>query len=571
MTSAKPVVAICTPVGDKLDMRYVTSLLALDRSQVAARHLHLKGFRVDVARNMITKDVINGHPDVTHLLWIDDDMVFQPDALNRLLALDLPFVGGLCFDRHSLKPVIARLFDKSWGYEPNTIGWLWDYPKNRVIKVDRTGGAFLLIKREVFERVRDVECSRFLCAPQGKSPEEFEAQLKTAKAAYGEWWAPMPDECHAEDLSFCNRAQAAGFEIHVDTGLEIGHVGEAVIGSDYSARQRVMEYHRWQPPLDQLIDALAVSPTEVARERGFTPSLGPCPIKFTHPIASVIIPTFDQEPQFLLAAVKSALAQTVPCEVIVVDDGSRVPVVDSEGGRHELRDDACYYQPDVDPGSNYSLDPAHRMPPGVRVYAQVDHAGVSLNRGVSAALNLGIRRMTTNWFSWLSSDDMFEPEKTEIQLTALIQTHLECSYTAYDIRADRHRGVKHHLFRAWTTMEEQQQTLVRSCAINGSTVLVHVNVLRRVGEFDPSLRYGQDWDMWCRIGHKHLWHGIPTKLVVRREFDNLTMQLAKSGPGDEAVQQRNAEDLKIRSTYAKLYDLKCTCAACAAGKDVNHG
>ena len=41
------------------------------------------------------------------------------------------------------------------------------------------------------------------------------------------------------------------------------------------------------------------------------------------------------------------------------------------------------------------------------------------NGGVSTALNLGIEKMTGDFFSWLSHDDLYYPNKIERQLDFL--------------------------------------------------------------------------------------------------------------------------------------------------------
>lgn len=99
------------------------------------------------------------------------------------------------------------------------------------------------------------------------------------------------------------------------------------------------------------------------------------------PVASIVIPTY-QHAQWLPDAIESALAQTVPCDVIVVDDGST-------DATHEVLD-------------RY----ANR---GVRVF-QIPH------QGPSAARNLGINRASGEFVMFLDADDVIAPEKVARQL-----------------------------------------------------------------------------------------------------------------------------------------------------------
>lgn len=90
-----------------------------------------------------------------------------------------------------------------------------------------------------------------------------------------------------------------------------------------------------------------------------------------------IIPTYNQE-QFLEEAIESALAQTVPCEVIVVNDGS----TDT---------------------TKFILD---EYSDRVKVINQS-------NRGLPSARNTGIMNATGDYILPLDSDDILEPNCVE--------------------------------------------------------------------------------------------------------------------------------------------------------------
>lgn len=101
-------------------------------------------------------------------------------------------------------------------------------------------------------------------------------------------------------------------------------------------------------------------------------------------LTSIVIPT-HQHGHVLADAIKSALAQTVPVEVIVLDDGST--------------DDTAVVL------SRYSD----------RVHAAIR----SQNRGVASARNFGIEAATGDYLMFLDADDTIEPEKVERQIDAL--------------------------------------------------------------------------------------------------------------------------------------------------------
>ncbi|TAK97579.1 MAG: glycosyltransferase [Rhodospirillaceae bacterium] len=469
-----------------LSLRAHQSYVSLDISGVTWHYITVDSRQVDEARNELTKIALQ-IPEVTHLFWVDDDMVYPPHALKRLLAHDKPIVGGLCHDRrHPYKPVIARYFDRSWGCDEGAYGWLFDYPDNELIEVDATGGAFLLVKREVFEGIR----SRF-----GDS--------------WAAWWTPIPEKHgHAEDLAFCWQAQRAGYSIHVDTGLDIGHVGEVVVDKEFARRNRAFEYGRWYPPASTLANA--------ARQRGVrgTTDLDSASEK---PVASIVITAYNPNPEYLNAAINSALAQTVPCEVIVVDDGSDTRV---------------------------------EVPPGVNL---VTHP---TNQGISAALNTGVASMTTEWYCWLPCDDLFEPCKVEFQLSYLLHVNGLAGYHGYNLKLDNRNQLGHVPTWIFRDREEQNRALAQGCVINGSTVMVARSVLEKVARspgvyFDPALRYAQDWDLWRRVGFETLWRGMPDKLATRREFDNLTEKLKRSKDPRKIEEDQIVAAMKVPAVLNK--------------------
>lgn len=506
-------VAICTPVRDRPTIHYWRSMDHLIRPWPggplpgATHQLDTHGLPVDVARNTLTAGALNGHPNLTHILWIDDDMRFPPDALQRLLAHDKDIVGGLCHNRRgpSYHPIAARLYGTAMALGDDTYGFVYDLPQTGLVEVDATGAAFLLVKVEVFRAVS--------------------AALENKGQNAATWWAPAGTA--SEDFSFCRRAKQAGYKVFIDCGLDIGHVAEVVVNREVAGRLRTVEWAKWNPLTEQPNEALVGKP-----------------------VASIIIPTYNQNPKYLKAAVLSALNQTVPVEVIVVDDGT-----------------TDYALRTVEEAANGVGGPGDKKAPGE--YSVTLPAGAKLlrhdtNKGISAALNTGIAAMSTDWFCWLSSDDMFDATKVERQLNATLAAGAKASFHDYSvIGAQAGYFARYVEGPTWRTLEEQTRQLREVCCINGSTVMVHRDVFQSwaqepgrlgpdsvgVGFFDTTLRYAQDWEMWLRIGQHHLWHRIPEQLGTRREGENLTAALAKMDANDERRKRRDREDEIVRERY----------------------
>ena len=129
-------------------------------------------------------------------MFIDTDMVFDDDALLRLLAFDRDIISGLCVvSGPPFNPVAKRL------NEEGTYAVVDGLADGRFYSdLDGVGAAFLLVKTDVF---RKVEAPWFAMPPYGK-------------------------EVLGEDFYFCQKAKEAGFEICCDASLIIGHIGTYV-------------------------------------------------------------------------------------------------------------------------------------------------------------------------------------------------------------------------------------------------------------------------------------------------------------------------------------------------------
>ena len=223
-------------------------------------------------------------------------------------------------------------------------------------------------------------------------------------------------------------------------------------------------------------------------------------------VASVVIPTYNQRPEYLEDAIECARQQTVPVEVIVVDDGST---------------DA------------------------IAAYGDVRVIRHTRNMGIAHALNTGIAAMTTPWFCWVSSDDTIDHDKVRNQMARTVASESLCSFHKYSILRDGRISGESYV-PMWGSLDMQRVMLSQVCNINGSTTMIHRSVFEAVGTFDTSLQYGQDWEFWNRVATRYLWHPIPVCLGMRREGGNLTERI-EADPGMKRA--RDAENALIRERY----------------------
>lgn len=128
------------------------------------------------------------------LLFLDSDMTFPPDTIERLLSHNKPIVSGLCFKRQwPPRPTIYRSLDADMNSVANLTEW------DPLQKIDAAGCACLLIRREVLEAVP---------AP----------------------WFALDEWPAAEDVGFFVKVRKAGIEAYADTTVSCGHVGPYEFG-----------------------------------------------------------------------------------------------------------------------------------------------------------------------------------------------------------------------------------------------------------------------------------------------------------------------------------------------------
>jgi glycosyltransferase involved in cell wall biosynthesis/Flp pilus assembly protein TadD len=200
---------------------------------------------------------------------------------------------------------------------------------------------------------------------------------------------------------------------------------------------------------------------------------------------SLIIPTYNRA-EFLEEALESALKQTYKnIEIIVVDDGS----------------------------TDNTPEILEKYKDKVKIVRQE-------NWGVSRALNYGILASTGEYISWLSSDDVYTPEKIEKTIEELHKDpKLGMVYSDYYYIDDNSKMVQRANIQP-PDSDKLEEVLFQRNPINGNSVLFRREVLKKTGYFDEGLggRSGHTADgaMWHKIAHFYKVKFIPEPLVYYR-------------------------------------------------------
>ena len=225
---------------------------------------HFGGALVDKARNDACRRMLSD-PNCGYVLFVDGDMTFRPEALSLLVqaaytprAKWADVLGGYCVLRGGAVPTI----------DTGTGTWESHFPGGGVKEVIRTGGAFLLVKRHVCEKVRQpwfsirhpmrwldglAEIDNFArtkfdgANPFRDLPGRPWETLTEIASADEQSSKPVVQYEVGEDSGFCDRVRAAGLRIAVDTDVEMGHIDSQVLnGATHKERMDKREREQRQ-------------------------------------------------------------------------------------------------------------------------------------------------------------------------------------------------------------------------------------------------------------------------------------------------------------------------------------
>lgn len=159
---------------------------------------------LDAKRNSCVTKFLE-ETDCTHLLFWDADTIADSMSLSKLLEADKPVIGAVIYKK-------GGEFEPCFGY--------WDearkayttpipFKYNEILQVDIVGTGFLLIKREVLEKL---SYPYFQCSAKGQS---------------------------GEDVYFSLKCKEAGIPVYVDTGLHLGHIAKDYIVTNETYEMRL--------------------------------------------------------------------------------------------------------------------------------------------------------------------------------------------------------------------------------------------------------------------------------------------------------------------------------------------
>jgi len=178
------------------------------------------------------------------------------------------------------------------------------------------------------------------------------------------------------------------------------------------------------------------------------------------PLVSVVMPAFNAE-QFIEAAVNSVLSQTYShWELLIIDDASQ--------------------------------DASFRI---IETLAKEDFRIKFLqnkeNRGTGIARNKGIRAAQGDFIAFLDADDLWKPQKLEIQLKLMQEQEVTVCFSSYE-QIDEQGNSRNELIEALPVLTYKK--LLKSNYLGNLTGIYNAGKLGKI--YAPKIRKRQDWAVW---------------------------------------------------------------------------
>ena len=399
----------------------------------------------DCMNNLVERALAAG---ASHVWTVEEDTVPPEGVLDAMLAADVDFIA--CD-----YPVGNS--HTCFGFDDD--GLLW------------TGFGCTLITAGVFAKVARpwFECNMNMVVVHRDGLDYFTPDNRTVNHRGG------------HDLSFCTKLKRAGIERHGLKGWECRH----------------LKLRDWNAaPTNKACHAIAPLP----------PVIDPWPTYLEKPTCTVVIPCYNHG-RYLAEAIESALAQTHPCEVIVVDDGS----------------------------DDDSASVARRHP--VKLIKQ-------RHKGLPAARNAAIKVARGTHILPLDADDLLEPTCVEAMLATSRSAIVRATARMFgDVDGPWLLGGRLDLA---SFMESNR---VAACSMFPRAAW------EWVGGYDESMVDGyEDWDLWVRM--LHAGYAVAT-------VDSIQWRYRKHGPSLVSRASKNRPAIRAYMA-AKWLALGITGAATSA-------
>lgn len=212
------------------------------------------------------------------------------------------------------------------------------------------------------------------------------------------------------------------------------------------------------------------------------------------PLISVIIPLYHSE-KTILETLESVFRQTFSdFEIIAVNDGSKDSTLDILA---TIKD------------------------PRLKVFSYP-------NSGISPSRNRGISHAEGEFIAFLDHDDLWTPDKLELQLKALQENpDAAIAYSWVDLIDESSQFIRSHN-RYSVSGDAFPKLLLDNIIHTASNPLIRKSALIEVGGFDESVFGPEDWDLFLRLATCYHFVAVPqTQVFFRMTATSASTNIAR--------------------------------------------
>ena len=197
--------AVLVPVLGAIEPKCDAALEELARRGYAVRRV--RGYsQIDVARNEIATSALDDGFEET--FWIDADIVFKPDDVDKLRGHGLPLACAI-YPKKAARALACHVMP---GTKEIVFG-----KGGGLLEILYAATGFVLVRRQVYQDIeRTLELPRCNARFGGALVPYFMPLVKPEPD--GHWYL-------GEDYAFCERARQCGYRVWADTTIRLRHVG----------------------------------------------------------------------------------------------------------------------------------------------------------------------------------------------------------------------------------------------------------------------------------------------------------------------------------------------------------
>lgn len=206
---------------------------------------------IDRSRGRMATHWMKKNKDVDYLLFLDDDIVYDPRDLQRMMLVmkhhDLDILGA----------AYATKADEGATFAIRTLTGNESIPFGReglIQRVRYVSTGCMAIHRRVFQKMIEDGEKRpddpnaiHFCHPSTKEFSPFFMPMQH-KDENGRWLYL------SEDWAFCQRAIDLGFKVYCDTTIKLHHIGDKIYNWDDIIKQRKEVFDKMLYVVDHAID-----------------------------------------------------------------------------------------------------------------------------------------------------------------------------------------------------------------------------------------------------------------------------------------------------------------------------